>query len=67
MKATTINDLIVQSEERQLLWQALRERVVYNYGVQEIPEINLPEEILAALLGIKEGEIFYKDDDEGLT
>jgi len=67
LKATTINDLIVQSEERQLLWQALRERVVYNYGVQEIPEINLPEEILAALLGIKEGEIFYKDDDEGLT
>ena len=26
MAATTVNDLVVQSDERQLLWQALRER-----------------------------------------
>jgi hypothetical protein len=44
MQARTINDLIVQSDERQLLWQA---------QATELPEINLDPALLATLLGIK--------------
>ena len=62
MKAKTLNDLVVQSDERQLLWQALRERAGQNYGRQELPEIDLPAETLAVLLGIKEGNIPYGNE-----
>lgn len=56
LEAKTINDLVVQSDERQLLWQALRERACQNYGSQYLPEVDLPDEVLAILLGIKEGD-----------
>ncbi len=54
MAAATVNDLVVQSDERQLLWQALRERANQKYGEQELPDIDLPDEVLAILLGIKD-------------
>jgi hypothetical protein len=63
LQAKTVNDLVVQSDERQLLWQALRERAVEGYGSQEIPEVDLPDDVLAILLGIKESEAFYGDED----
>jgi len=63
LQAKTINDLVVQSDERQLLWQALRERAVPGYNTQEIPEVDLPDEVLAILLGIKESEVSYGDED----
>jgi len=63
LQAKTINDLVVQSDERQLLWQALRERVVQRYGIQEIPEVDLSEEILSLILGIQESETSYGDED----
>lgn len=55
LSAATINDLIVRSEERQLLWQALRERAsqAQSYEVAGIEEMNLDPEVLSALLGIK--------------
>jgi len=58
-----VNDLIVQSDERQLLWQALRERAESQYGSQEMPDIDLPQDILEVLLGIKEGNEKYGNDD----
>lgn len=61
MTANTINNLIVQSDERQLLWQALRERANQNYGYQDLPEIDVPEAVLEALLGIKESPENYGD------
>jgi hypothetical protein len=60
-KASTINDLVVQSEERQILWQALRERAEQGYATRDLPEAELPEEVLAILLGIKEAEEPYGD------
>jgi hypothetical protein len=60
--ASTMNDLVVQSDERQLLWQALRERVNQKYGEQELPEIDLPDEVLAILLGIKDQAKSYAED-----
>ncbi len=63
LRATTINDLIVQSDERQLLWQALRERAESAYGTQELPGMEIPDEVLAILLGIKESDASYGDDN----
>lgn len=62
-QAKTVNDLVVQSDERQLLWQALRERATQGYGTPELPEVDLPDEVLALLLGIKEGEAPYGEND----
>ena len=45
LRAKTINDLVVQSDERQLLWQALRERAEQRYGIQEITDMDLPDEV----------------------
>jgi hypothetical protein len=55
LKARTLNDLVVQSGERQTLWQSLRERGVNEQSYQaDLPEADLPPEVLIALLGIKE-------------
>ena len=61
LKARTVGDLIVQSDERQRLWQALRERAsqAQAYQATETPELNLDPALLAALLGIKEAEQGY--------
>jgi len=61
--ANTVNDLVVQSDERQLLWQALRERVGQSYGAPDLPDIDISDEALALLLGIKEGKEDYGGED----
>jgi hypothetical protein len=66
LNAKTLNDLIVGGDERQLLWQSLRERAENEqlYKV-DLPEADIPPEVLIALLGIKEMEASYdvKGDD----
>ena len=51
--AESVNDLIVHSEDRQILWKALRERLEQNqtYGISDQPELELEDEVLAELLG----------------
>src|SRR5919106_6806519 len=55
LKAKTLNDLVVDGDERQLLWRSLRERAeneqLYN---TDLPEVDIPPDVLMALLGIKE-------------
>jgi hypothetical protein len=53
-RAKIINDLVVQSDERQTLWRALRERdsSTQIYATQENQGLELSPEVLAALLGI---------------
>ena len=53
--AKTLNDLVVSGEERLTLWRSLRERAENDqlYRV-ELPEADIPPEILIALLGIKD-------------
>jgi hypothetical protein len=62
LAAATVNDLVVQSDERQLLWQALRERANQKYGEQELPDIELSDVVLAILLGIKDLVEPYAED-----
>lgn len=57
LNAETVNDLVIGAEERQSLWQALRERAsqAQRYGEDEPAEISsldLDPALLAALLGI---------------
>jgi hypothetical protein len=53
LKARTINDHVVQSDERTLLWQSLRERAETDQlNKTELPEADLSPDILIALLGI---------------
>ncbi len=54
LRAQTLNDLVVYTDERQLLWQSLRERACHaqSYASTSLPEMDVPPEILAALLGI---------------
>ncbi len=63
LQAKTVNDLVVTSDERQLLWQALRERASQGYGTPDLPEVDLPDEVLDLLLGIEESEAPYVEDD----
>lgn len=62
LNATTIRDLVVESEERQMLWRALRERAskVQQYQANELPDLTLDPTILAALLGMHEADFEYK-------
>lgn len=55
LKAKTLNDLVVRSDERQSLWQSLRDRVAdaSRYHT-DLPEVELDPAILAMLLGIKD-------------
>jgi hypothetical protein len=50
--AQTINDLVVRSEERQILWRSLRERALQGgeYQPQDLPETAI-DPLLLALLG----------------
>lgn len=54
LKARVLNDLVVHSDERALLWKSLRERTKDN----QLYQVDLPDDIdpsdLIALLGIKE-------------
>jgi len=61
LKAKTINDLVVAGDERQVLWQSLRERAENEqlYKV-DLPEADVPPEVLIALLGIKEADEPYE-------
>jgi hypothetical protein len=63
LRARTLNELVVQSDERQLLWQALRERAEQKYGSEYVGHLDLPDEVLAVLLGIKESPESYNEDD----
>lgn len=54
IEARTLNDLVVHSEERQILWNALRERLAQEKSYSVLDDVELDEDILSDLLGIKE-------------
>lgn len=54
-KAKSLNELVVNGDERQLLWRSLRERAENSQLYKtDLPEADIPPEVLIALLGIKE-------------
>jgi len=55
LNAETLNDLVVEGEERQFLWKSLRERAEIEQAYHaDLPEPDVPPEVLMALLGIRE-------------
>jgi hypothetical protein len=67
LKAQTLNDLVVQSDERALLWQSLRERAEQHQQYKvDVPD-DIDPAVLIALLGIKELQADYgtKEDENG--
>ena len=61
LKAKTLNDLVVKDDERALLWHSLRERAENEQLYKtDLPEADIPPEVLIALLGIKEEKNLYK-------
>ncbi len=65
LNAKLLNDLVVQSEERDILWKNLRERAENEqlYKV-DLPEADLPPDVLLALLGIKEAQADYSTKEQ---
>lgn len=58
--ARLMNDLVVQNEERELLWKNLRERAENEQLYKaDLPEADIPPDILMALLGIKDLQSDY--------
>jgi hypothetical protein len=55
LEAETINDLVVRSDERQFLWQSLRERAnqAQAYTTAELPDAELDPQLLALLIGLQ--------------
>jgi hypothetical protein len=55
LKAKTLNELVVDGDERDILWRSLRERAENEQLYKtDLPEVDIPPEVLMALLGIKE-------------
>ena len=60
INAKLMNDLVVQNEEREILWKNLRERAENEQLYKtDLPETDIPPEILMALLGIKDLQTDY--------
>lgn len=55
LRAETVDDLVVASGDRQVLWKALRERAneAQQTGAEELPDLDIDPAVLAALLGLK--------------
>ncbi len=63
LKARCLNDLVVADDQRAWLWRSLRERAGSLQTYQtDLPEADLPPDVLAALLGIHEAEVPYRPD-----
>ena len=61
LKAKSLNDLVVNGDERQLLWRSLRERAENEQLYKtNLPDADIPPEVLIALLGIKDMQGDYK-------
>lgn len=62
LNAKTLNDLVVEGEERNLLWKSLRERAEQGQAYKtDLPEADIPPDVLMALLGIKELQTEYNE------
>ena len=65
LKAQSLNDLVVDGDERHLLWRSLRERAENSQLYKtDLPEADIPPDVLMALLGIKEAQQAYDESPE---
>jgi len=63
LNAQTLNDLVVQSDERASLWQSLRERAEQDQGYKVDTEEKIDPAVLIALLGIKDLQGEYDEKE----
>ena len=64
LKAKNLNDLVVNGDERGLLWRSLRERAESEQLYKtDLPAADIPPEVLIALLGIKDLHADYQTGD----
>jgi hypothetical protein len=64
LNAKKLNDLVVEGEERQTLWRNLRERAENEQLYKtDLPDVDIPPEVLMALLGIKESRGAYGPEE----
>jgi hypothetical protein len=63
LRAQTLRDLVVQSEERQILWRSLREKALRagKYAARDLPEEAIDPELLA-LLGSLDFKVSEKSE-----
>ena len=60
LQAATLKELVVNSDERQLLWRSLRERASQDiFYHTDLPELDLPADLLVTLLGIRDAPGSY--------
>ena len=60
LRAKTLNDLVVNTDEREVLWRSLRERAESSQLYKaDLPGMDLPPDVLIAMLGIKEASESY--------
>jgi len=65
LEARTLNDLVVDDDERQILWRSLRERAENEQLYKTaLPEVELPPDVLMALLGIREPKESYEPKEQ---
>jgi hypothetical protein len=63
LRAHTLNDLVVDGDERLVLWRSLRERAENEQLYKtDLPDVDIPADVLIALLGIKEMQEPYEAD-----
>jgi hypothetical protein len=64
LNARIINDLVVNSDERALLWRALRERAEERQLYRaDLPDADVPADVLMSLLGFHEAPAAYEQPD----
>ena len=63
LEARTLNELVVEGDERGVLWRSLRERAENDRLYKtDLPELDIPPEVLMGLLGIKDLDGEYHDE-----
>jgi len=62
LEAKTINDLVVDGDERNVLWRSRRERAENEQLYKtDLPELDIPPEVLMGLLGISDLDGGYNE------
>ncbi len=65
LQAKSLNDLVVNGDERQLLWRSLRERAENEQLYKtDLPAVDIPPDVLMALLGIKDMQADYDTKEQ---
>ncbi len=65
LKAKTLNDLVVRSEERAVLWRSLRERAEQAQQYKtDLPDADIDPAVLVVLLGIREMSRSYGAEEQ---